>query len=214
MTPDLPLGFWYDTIDSTMDEARRLIQAGKIQGTAFLVANHQTAGRGTHGRQWSSPEASGIYLSVVHVPPDTAAYETTSLYTLAAGVACVEALKQILGIEAQLKPINDIYVSGKKLGGILVESELQQQGIASLITGIGINTHCVERTLDRNIISPVSLEELMDTEAFATFSNEPLIEAIVAKICFWYALVFDGKHGQVQRAWDRHRISTKIEDQI
>lgn len=201
----LPRGFWYDTVDSTMDEAKRLIAAGQIEGTAFVVANHQTSGRGTQGRQWQSPEGKGIYLSVIHLPTENTRFETTNIYTLAAGVACVEAIKLVAGIDVQLKPVNDLYVKGRKLGGILVESELQQKGIASLITGIGINTHQSVRDLDSQAaVSPISLEELLSPSAFYMLAVEDLVEAVVGKVCFWHALVFNGQAAQVERAWDRY----------
>ncbi len=206
MIVDLPKGFWYDTVDSTMDEARRLIEAGQIQGTAFVMANHQSKGRGTQGRSWVSPEDGGIYLSVIHLPEGKEHFEAIPDYTLAAGVACVEALTSVTGINAQLKPINDIYVAGKKLGGILVESDLSQQGITALITGVGLNLRCVPRELDRPVITPVSLEELLSPEAFEHLAFDTLVETMVAKICFWYALLFNGQAGQVQRAWQQYRL--------
>jgi biotin-[acetyl-CoA-carboxylase] ligase BirA-like protein len=206
MIAELPQGFWYDTLDSTMEEAKRLIQAGKIQRTAFLVASYQTDGRGTHGRQWRSPKGGGIYLSIVHLPEEGAFFETQAPYTLAAGVACVEALQETVGIETALKPVNDIYYDGKKLGGILVESELHQNGIAALITGIGLNTHIKERDVPESAALPVSLEEILSPEVFQSFSSDVLTETLVAKICFWYALLFAGQQGQVNRAWERYKI--------
>jgi biotin-[acetyl-CoA-carboxylase] ligase BirA-like protein len=203
---ELPQGFWYDTVDSTMDEARRLIQQGKIQGTAFVLAHHQTQGRGTHGRHWTSPGGAGIYLSVVHVAPEDAKFEITPLYTLAAGVACAEALKLSTQVEVQLKPINDLYSQGKKLGGILVESDLHQHGMSCLITGVGINTHTVPRTLDRQGAEPIALQDLMHKLHFANLSHDVLVETLVAKICFWHGLVFNSQHGQVVRAWNQHKL--------
>jgi biotin-[acetyl-CoA-carboxylase] ligase BirA-like protein len=207
---ELPQGFWCDTVDSTMEEAKRLIQAGRIQGTAFVVANHQTEGRGTQGRFWSSPEARGIYLSVVHLPTCGETFVTTPLYTLAAGVACREAIYEVTGIETQLKPVNDIYVQGKKLGGILVESELQQNGITSLITGIGLNTHVARRTMDRGVVEPVSVEDILSPAQFYELAPETLVEALVGKVCFWYGLLFQGQQGQVERAWERYKLTEKL----
>jgi biotin-(acetyl-CoA carboxylase) ligase len=88
----------------------------------------------------------------------------TPLFTLAAGVACAEAINTLTGIEIGLKPINDLYVDGRKLGGILTESIISYEAVANgksggapeaplssaksqnpepicraLITGIGIN---------------------------------------------------------------------------
>src|SRR3989338_9998654 len=123
--------FHYNEIDSTQDEAKRLIQSGKITDIAYVVANSQTQGRGTRERKWSSPAGSGIYLSVIHT---SGMMELTTLYTQACGIACIEAIKEITDIECKLKPINDIYFNGKKLGGILIESRLQDTGISYLIS--------------------------------------------------------------------------------
>ncbi|MBI2996429.1 MAG: biotin--[acetyl-CoA-carboxylase] ligase [Candidatus Melainabacteria bacterium] len=178
--------FYYDTIDSTIDEAKRLIQAGKINDIAFIVANEQTKGRGTRGRKWESPYSAGIYLSIIHLPKDKNFLKRTTLYTQAAGIACVEAIKDVCSIQTQIKPINDIYFNGKKLGGILVESKLHEKGISSLITGIGINTHKIQRELDRKVVEPISLEEIMK-DNFKNFSKEELIKKIVNEVCFWYS---------------------------
>ncbi len=206
MTLELPQGFWVESVDSTMDEARRLIQAGRIQGTAFVWSDHQTQGRGTRGRQWSSPKGQGIYLSVVHRPPEGSRFELTPLFTLAAGVACVEALA-LCGVDTvRLKPVNDLYAHGRKLGGILVESDVQSEGITTLITGIGLNLHPWPHELDRQVVAPISVRELMPEDCFAALNPEDLVERVVAKVCFWYALLFQGNHGQVQRAWDRYKL--------
>ncbi len=190
-----------------MSEARRMIQSGEINGTAYIVANHQTQGRGTQGRSWSSPEGAGLYLSIVHLPTANEAFETTHLYTLAAGVACAEALRAVTGLSLHLKPINDLYINGGKLGGILVESDLHPRlGLTGLITGIGINIHRHEHVLDRGEIRPVSLQDVLEEDAFTTLSRQTLVEAVVGKVCFWYSLVFSGWHGQVIRTWERYQL--------
>lgn len=190
MAVNLMKRFWYEEIDSTMNEAKRLIQDGEIKDNAFIVADCQTSGRGTHGRRWVSPKGGGIYLSIVHLPKKGEFFKATTLYTLACGAACIEAIKEVCGIQATLKPVNDIYVNGKKLGGILVESTLHKQGISALITGVGINTHKATRVLDDHITLPISIEELLSPGAFSKFSKEALTEAIVSKTCLWYELVF------------------------
>lgn len=204
----LPQGFWRDSVDSTQEEAKRLIQSGEIQGAAFVVAHHQTQGKGTQGRKWTSPAGAGIYLSIVHIAPAEEPYTTTHLYTLAAGVACVEALATVLPIAVQIKPVNDLYVQGKKLGGILVESELNPKGLTTLITGIGINTHRHPRNLDRPQIEPVSIQEILTPEAFERVNTEDLVEAVVGKICFYYALIWSGQAGQVERKWQTYQTKT------
>lgn len=190
MAIDLIKRFCYEEVDSTMDEAKRLIAAGKIKETVIIIAESQTLGRGTKGRKWSSPKGAGIYLSIVHLPKKGEFFKATTLYTLACGVACIEAIEEVCGIQAMLKPVNDIYVNDKKLGGILVESTLHKQGISVLITGVGINTHKATRALDDHNALPISIEDLLSPNNFSKFSKEKLTEAIVSKTCLWYELVF------------------------
>lgn len=209
--------FWYEKVDSTMDEAKRLISSDEIKDTAFIVSDYQTNGRGTHGRKWDSPKDFGIYLSIVHLPGERKEkkyFQMTTLYTQACGVACVEAIKEVIGIQTSLKPVNDIYLEGKKLGGILVESTLYKEGLSSLITGIGINTHKASHNLDRDIVTPISLEEcLPDFSAIGgpafggkNFSKKKLIEKIVTNVCFWYEKVFSGEEKLVKDKWEDYKI--------
>jgi len=113
--------FHFDTIDSTNEAAKRMIEAGRLNGPGYLLAREQTGGKGRHGRIWLSPRDAGIYRSVVELPGRTVGTQAT-MFTLAAGVACVEALKETTGVEVKLKPINDLYARGAKLGGILTEA--------------------------------------------------------------------------------------------
>jgi BirA family biotin operon repressor/biotin-[acetyl-CoA-carboxylase] ligase len=203
---------YYDELDSTQDEARRLIQSGKVKDITYIIAKSQTHGRGTRGRKWSSPSNSGIYLSVIHIPNARTGsphpFELTTLYTQACGIACIEAIKETVNIECKLKPINDIYFNDKKLGGILIESRLQDKGISSLISGVGINIKKTNHELDRNIVEPISLEEIMSKEDFKNFSKEKLIENIVSSLCKWYEITFEGNHDLVQKKWGSLRLRT------
>lgn len=200
-------GFWYDTLDSTMDEAKRLIKTSKIKDTAFVVAHHQTSGRGTHGRKWSSPEGKGIYLSVIHLPQESKYFPATSLYTYSAGIACVEAIKEITGTQTFIKPENDIYIQGKKLGGVLIETELTSGGITKLITGVGINTRKVFREIEQSTITPISIEEILSPEIFLQFSSKALTEAFINKICLWHTKVFNNEYREVKETWEHYKLS-------
>lgn len=195
--------FHYDEIDSTQDEAKRLIQSGKINNIAYVITDSQTSGRGTRGRKWSSPKDSGIYLSVIHT---SSIMELTTLYTQACGIACVEAIKEITGVKCKLKPINDIYFNDKKLGGILIESRLQDKDISYLISGVGINVSKVNHELDRNTVQPISLEEIMSKNDFINFAKESLIKKIVEKICFWYEEIFNERKSSIENRFKELRL--------
>jgi biotin-[acetyl-CoA-carboxylase] ligase BirA-like protein len=139
--------FFYPELDSTNEEAKRLLAQGTLTGPSIIRAGMQTAGKGTQGRRWISPPGAGLYFSLVH-PFDTEletdpAFPTvdamTPLLTLAAGVACAETIQALTGLTIQLKPVNDLYVDGRKLGGILTESLISGSRCRAIITGIGIN---------------------------------------------------------------------------
>ncbi|HET6403899.1 MAG TPA: biotin--[acetyl-CoA-carboxylase] ligase [Candidatus Thermoplasmatota archaeon] len=119
---------------STNDDARALALGGAAHGTAVL-AQRQTAGRGRAGRAFASPEG-GLYLSLVVRP--RAPPHHWSLLPLLSGAAAASALRE-MGFPVELKWPNDLMMCGRKLGGVLVESRLGQNGFA--IVGIGANVH-------------------------------------------------------------------------
>ena len=128
---------WFDTIDSTNTEAKRMAANGAPHGTV-LIADRQTGGRGRMGRSFHSPAGTGLYLSVL-LRPQCPAQKLMHL-TCATAVAACDALEQAAGLRPGIKWTNDLVVAGKKLGGILTELSLDADGKAAwAVIGIGIN---------------------------------------------------------------------------
>lgn len=127
-----------DIIDSTNEEMKRRAEKGEEE-IALLVAEEQTKGRGTKGRSFFSPEGTGIYMSLL-LRPDYTPQECTFLTTMAA-VSCARAIEKVSGIKLQIKWVNDLYLNGKKVGGILSQAHLSKscRKIEWAIVGIGIN---------------------------------------------------------------------------
>ncbi len=127
---------WVDEIDSTNSELLRRAAAGTARAPQALVAERQTHGRGRAGRRWISPgklqNAENLCLSVL-IDVAVPLAEIAPL-TLALGVAARRVLPQI-----QLKWPNDLFLDGKKLGGILVEVAKSSPTSCTLVAGIGIN---------------------------------------------------------------------------
>ena len=119
---------------STNDDAKALLKAGE-KAPFLLTADEQTAGRGTHGRSFLSPEG-GLYMSLV-LPVDSVA--DSVYFTSLAAVAVCEVLRENEKIDAKIKWINDILLDGKKLVGILCESVFSDSGAGSIVVGIGVN---------------------------------------------------------------------------
>ncbi len=125
----------WQVLDSTNNEARRMSADG-FSGTAVLVAAEQTAGRGRMGRRFYSPMDTGAYFSILYTPkvPLCDAVRVTS----AASVAVMRAIRAISGRQAQIKWVNDLYLDGRKICGILTEAVTGENG-TQIIIGIGIN---------------------------------------------------------------------------
>ena len=127
-----------DIIDSTNDEMKIRAQKGEKE-ISLLVAEEQTKGRGTKGRSFFSPDGTGIYMSLLLRPTYTPK-ECTLLTTMAA-VSSAKAIEKVTGLRVQIKWVNDIYLGGKKAGGILTQAQLSKNGKAVewAVVGIGIN---------------------------------------------------------------------------
>lgn len=126
------------TVDSTNSEASRQISSGGAR-PMLIAADTQTAGRGRSGHSFFSPPGSGAYFSLVVCP--NIPLEQALRITAAAGVAVCEAVESLCGQRLQIKWVNDLFLNGKKCGGILTEgvSGLESGIAQAVIVGIGIN---------------------------------------------------------------------------
>lgn len=136
----LPPGYraaWFETVGSTNDEAKAAARAGAVDGSVFW-STHQTAGRGTHGRDWQTP-AGNLAVSVVKRPRLPLAFAPQA--ALVTAVAISEALPAlgVLPDRIRLKWPNDVLVDGKKISGILMEGEADGTATRWLVIGTGIN---------------------------------------------------------------------------
>lgn len=129
------------TVASTNAMVRELAASGAPEGTV-VIANAQTAGRGRLGRQFYSPADTGIYLSILLKPTAYTAQQAIRITTMAAVAAC-EAIESVSGRSAGIKWVNDIFIGGKKVCGILTEGsfDLESGSLNHVILGIGINAY-------------------------------------------------------------------------
>ncbi|MGE4484546.1 MAG: biotin--[acetyl-CoA-carboxylase] ligase [Oscillospiraceae bacterium] len=128
--------YYFDTIDSTNDEAKRLIKSGTGEDFA-VISKSQTSGRGQFERSFFSPPGTGLYLSVALKQK---APLNNSFITQAAAVAVCRSIENIYGICLDIKPVNDLIYGGKKICGILVESAANFGSCEYFaVFGIGIN---------------------------------------------------------------------------
>lgn len=127
----------FDETDSTNRVAKELAAEGAEEGT-LVSAKRQSGGKGRLGRNFFSPEG-GIYMSMILRPEIPA--ERALLITTCAAVAVARAIERICDVTAGIKWVNDIFVNGKKVCGILAEAGLNPNSDIPdyVVLGIGIN---------------------------------------------------------------------------
>jgi BirA family biotin operon repressor/biotin-[acetyl-CoA-carboxylase] ligase len=130
--------YYFDAVTSTMDIAMKLGNEGYSEGTV-VAAETQTRGKGRLGRNWVSPKYKGIYLSLLLRPK--IAPNMCPVLTLLAAASVAQAVKEVCGLQAQIKWPNDLLIRHKKAGGILTELNAQADEINFVVIGIGINVN-------------------------------------------------------------------------
>ena len=123
----------YECVNSTNTLMKKLAREG-AQEFSVIIAQQQSGGRGRMGRTFHSPKGSGVYMSILLRPGE----RLNPLYiTTYAAVCCARAFERLINKTAYIKWVNDIYVDGKKVCGILTESSLGENGY--IVLGIGVN---------------------------------------------------------------------------
>jgi BirA family transcriptional regulator, biotin operon repressor / biotin---[acetyl-CoA-carboxylase] ligase len=131
----LPLLQIHDRVGSTNDLARDLARARAPHG-ATVMAEEQERGRGRRNRDWLAPAGSSLLLSMVLTPPTPA---TGTLLPLRLGIATCRALETVVSIPVGIKWPNDLFVHGRKVGGILCEAGREPGAPDFVVAGIGLN---------------------------------------------------------------------------
>ncbi|MCM8791686.1 MAG: biotin--[acetyl-CoA-carboxylase] ligase [Candidatus Omnitrophica bacterium] len=130
--------YYFDNISSTMDIAHSLAKQGVSEGTV-VIAESQTKARGRFQRSWLCYKYKGIYFSLILKPKIHP--KSSAIFTFLSAVAVSEAINNSIGITVEVKWPNDIILDGKKLAGILTESESETELMHYIIIGIGINVN-------------------------------------------------------------------------
>ena len=129
---------FYESLSSTMDKARSCVEAG-VEDATVIVALAQTAGRGRLQRKWVF-ESGNVYMTYITYPHCSMAkaVELSFLSCLAVG----DVIRQNLSSRHTLayKWPNDLFLNGKKVGGILLETVLDEGGnLKAILIGMGLN---------------------------------------------------------------------------
>lgn len=124
--------------ESTNDLAWKAFERGASEGFA-VFAERQTKGRGQYGRSWESAPYLGLWFSVLLRPAMN--FQESPKLTSMLSEAVAAVIAQETGCLPAIKPLNDIYLSGRKVAGVLVEGRTEPGGDYVAVAGIGINVN-------------------------------------------------------------------------
>ncbi len=183
----------HSTIDSTNTYAKALASTGVRN--LCIMALRQTGGRGRMGRQFFSPEGSGLYFSLLVSP--TVKGEDGALLTTFAAVAVAEVLEELTGAKTDIKWVNDVYLGGKKVCGILTEGSVDYATGAYdyAVIGVGINLHDMHFPTEL-----ASIASDVETETGVRLDRETVLQALLTKFEGMDARIREGSFMNEYRA--------------
>ena len=173
----------FETLESTMDEAKKLAENGASEGTV-VIAEEQTAGRGRFDRSWVSEPGKDLLFSVVFRPDAVQAPNIN----MAAALSVCAAVGAMTGIDASIKWPNDVKLAGRKVSGILVESMVSRANIEYTVLGVGLNVNS----------NPEDVPEIAETatsmyrESGRSFGRTDVLIEVLRELDRRYALIRAG----------------------
>lgn len=172
-----------------------LERAAELADGTVACAEHQTAGRGRLGRTWEAPRGAAILLSVLlHELPLSTLGLTAALL---GAVAAVEALDLATTVRCGLRWPNDLYVRGRKLGGVLGQTTRAGDRLAVVI-GVGLNV------LQQPGHFPPALADKatsLEIESTGAIDRPAVAAALVRRLDAWLAAPAAGRSAELLRAW-------------
>ncbi len=175
---------YFRQVTSTQDIVVAAATVGAKEGL-LVLAEVQTAGRGRGGRSWWAPPGTAILCSLLlrpRLPPSR-----VSWLGMITGLAVLEALDHVACVSAALKWPNDVWLHGKKLGGILVDILWHGDEVDAAIIGMGLNV-----TTSFPAHSPLSKEAISLRQVGVTVEREALLVAYVHSLARFYTRLLRG----------------------
>lgn len=128
---------YYKEIDSTQDEAKRIVN--NVQDGTYIITDKQTQGKGTHDRKWYDKGFENICGTFI-LKPNCHISKLKNL-TIMIAECIVETIKNLYNISLQIKYPNDVMCNSKKIVGILTESVTNKEIVQYVFVGIGMNVN-------------------------------------------------------------------------
>ena len=166
-----------DETDSTNNFLKRNVES--LPDLTVVTAELQTAGRGRMGKSFCSPKGTGAYFSILL--KNNISVEISKHLTVMAAVAVLEELQTVTDRDIKIKWVNDVYIDGKKVCGILTEGSVnpQSEQLNYAIIGIGINLKIYENDFPKDLRDLVTC--VFENECSKS-QKENLIKGVICRI--------------------------------
>ncbi len=198
----------FTDIDSTNNYAKKIGNEGCLHGTV-ITAERQTLGRGRVGRLWQSDNNRGLWFSMV-LRPDLEP-EKVQIITLAASIAVVEGIFEVLGINCGIKWPNDIILDSCKLGGILTELSAEPGHVNYVVVGIGLNVNQDSGDFDQELQDKAISLKLYTGK---TQARSKILSAILKSFENIYTTMLEGKTSHIIDKWNKYSVTIGKEVRI
>jgi BirA family biotin operon repressor/biotin-[acetyl-CoA-carboxylase] ligase len=180
---------FYNTLDSTNMEARRLLEKGEVRDGTIIMAREQTEGKGQFGRKWHAEPGLHLAMTLILMPRHLTASELPTV-GMRVSLGLVRAIRHL---DSALRPMikwpNDIYLLDRKCCGILIENTLAGQQIQHIIAGIGVNVneHRFPDTLPNAISLYMVTHRQYDLDHVAKHIRKYVMETFESSATAWKA---------------------------
>jgi BirA family biotin operon repressor/biotin-[acetyl-CoA-carboxylase] ligase len=184
--------------NSTNDYAKELASYG-AEGGAIVIAESQIAGRGRLGREWISPKG-GLYLSII-LRPKISVNEAVKL-VFVASLAVANVLRAVYRLKVETKWPNDVLINGKKVCGILAETNTTGEKVNYTVIGVGVNANfAVKDALPKELVkTSTSLED----ETGRKIRFEELFQALIERLESLYDLFLKEGFAPILSEWKKY----------
>ncbi len=187
----------FKELDSTQEYALSLPISKSIHGT-IVMAIKQIMGKGRIGRTWISPEG-GLWMSIIFRPDFDV--DNIIFIQFIGALAVVNALKEITKIDCKLKWPNDVLINEKKVCGILVDVNLENE-IKNIVMGIGLNANIDSSSINNLLIGSSTKATTLRQEVGTDIDLVYLIKSILEKIEYYYDnLLAKNKTSEIIHRW-------------
>ena len=187
-----------DVVDSTNNYTANLLLKTKLVDRSVIMAHFQTSGRGQRGEVWESEPGKNLLFSLV-LKADCLDTENYFLLSKIVAISLNEVIEDLSGKIGFIKWPNDIYMEGKKIGGILIENQWKGKYIDNAIIGVGLN------------INQVNFDYLQQATSLSlltskTFDLHEILHMICLKVDVYYQKLVKKQFKKIDQYYFEHLL--------